>query len=79
MNNSVAVYTPKTKTYSKTNSLKSRVAIATCSQIMDHDKLWAGIFEIFGAQIDDDLKHYLQMRHRWIIKTPEYQKVKKLN
>ena len=59
MNQSVASYAPKTKTYSTTTSLLCRVHIAAAVQILGHAPLWKRIFSRLGLQIDDNLLNIL--------------------
>ena len=59
MNQSVASYAPKNKTYSKSTSLLCRVHIAAAVQIIGHASLWRRIFMDFGLIFDANLKDIL--------------------
>ena len=62
MNTSVASYAPKNKTYSLTDSLQCRVAIAAGVQILGYEKLWEKIFLALGLTFDDNLRSSLQTK-----------------
>ena len=48
LNKSVASYTPKHKIFSLTDSLTTRVAIATGTQILGYHDFWKEVFREFG-------------------------------
>ena len=62
MNQSVASYAPKGKTYSLTNSLDTRVAIAGCVQILGYLEFWSLVFAAFDIELDDNLRKHLRNR-----------------
>ena len=77
MNNSVASFGPKGKTYGKTESLDTRVAIAAGVQILGYELFWKQIFEELGLVFDDNLRKVLRRmqmdkdRKRKLAKTKE--------
>ena len=56
LNNSVATYAPKSKTYSLTNSLHCRVSIAAGLQIIGYEAFWYCVFHSFGIDFDKNLR-----------------------
>ena len=64
MNNSVASYAPKSKTYSLTDSLKCRIAIAAGIQICGYAALWTKIFRSLGLNMDDNMRASLDDRDK---------------
>ena len=60
MNTSVASFAPKNKTYSKTESLDARVAIAAGIQILGYENFWAEIYDEFGLDMDDNLRQFFR-------------------
>ena len=62
MNTSVSYYAPKNKTYSKTQSLDTRVAIAAGVQILGYLAFWMRVFTAFELDMDDNLRKSLQYR-----------------
>ena len=60
MNHSVAAFAPKGKTFSKTESLDTRVAIAACIQILGYTEFWRQIFCELSITFDDNLRHFLE-------------------
>ena len=64
MNQSVASYAPKGKTYSLTDSLDTRVCIAGGIQIHGYAGLWSKIFGAFQIELDDNLRKHLESRDR---------------
>ena len=56
MNHSVLVFAPKGKTYSKTESLETRVAIAASIQILGYEAFWELIYEDFRVSFDENLR-----------------------
>ena len=76
MNNSVASYAPKSRTYSTTNSLEARVNIAGATQVIGHKKFWTKIFEEFEVKIDDNLLHVLQCKDKRKLKKKIHDKTK---
>ena len=59
MNKSVSAFAPKGKTFSKTESLDARVAIAAGCQILGYEHFWEQIFEEFGIVMDPNLRSFL--------------------
>ena len=64
MNNSVASYAPKSKTFSLSNSLECRVAIAAGVQICGYTCLWSKIFDSLELSMDDNLRASLDDRDK---------------
>ena len=64
MKQSVSSYAPNSKTYSKTNSLDIRVALAAAIEILGYRKVWQKIFSDFGVDLNDNMKTVLQ---KWIV------------
>ena len=62
MNTSVSCYAPKNKTYSLTESLDTRVAIAAGVQILGYHDFWRRLFSEFNMEMDDNLESILQRR-----------------
>jgi len=62
MNTSVSAYAPKNKTYSMTQSLDTRVAIAAGVQILGYYQFWKRIFSEFDTEVDANLGAILQRR-----------------
>ena len=62
LNNSVASYAPKSKTFSLTNSLHCRVAIAAGVQILGYEDFWSRVFFKFGVDLDENQRISLQNR-----------------
>ena len=60
MNKSVSAFAPKGKTFSKTESLDTRVCIAAGIQILGHHDFWVLIFEDFGMTADGNLRKFLK-------------------
>ena len=60
MNHSVSAFTPKSKTYSKTESLETRVTIAASVQILGYEGFWEAIYQDFGVTVDANLRKYLR-------------------
>ena len=52
MNNSVAAYAPKSKTYSLADSLLVRIAVTTGIQILGYQSFWSQVFFKFGLELD---------------------------
>ena len=59
MNNSVSAFAPKGKTYSKTESLETRVAIAACVQILGYELFWELVYKDFGVSFDGNLRNII--------------------
>jgi hypothetical protein len=70
MNQSVSSYAPKTKTYSKTNSLDARVALAAAIEVAGYRRVWENFFFAFGVDLNENLTKVLdQMDHDKLMKT----------
>ena len=59
LNKSVATYAPKHKTFSLTESLTTRVAIAAGTQILGYHDFWKEIFQEFGIIFDSQISSVL--------------------
>ena len=55
MNTSVSFYAPKNKTYSTTQSLDTRVAIAAGVQILGYSSFGCRVFKMFELTVDENL------------------------
>ena len=64
LNNSVAAYAPKSRTYSLTNSLLCRVSIVAGVQILGYASFWSNVFSEFGLDLDSNLRHSLLARDK---------------
>ena len=64
MNHSLSAFAPKGKTFSKTQSLDTRVAIADCTQIVGYERFWEFIFDELAVTFDDNLRFYLRTTDR---------------
>ena len=64
MNNSVSAFAPKGKTYSKTESLETRVAIAACVQILGYELFWELVYKDFGVSFDGNLRRNMDKKKR---------------
>ena len=64
LNNSVASYAPKSRTYSLTNSLLCRVSIVAGIQIQGYEVFWSAVFSEFGVDLDSNLRRSLKARDR---------------
>ena len=64
MNQSVASYAPKGRTYSLTGSLDTRVAIAAGTQVVGYFKFWKAVFDALGLDLDLNLQKHLKLRDR---------------
>ena len=62
MNQSVASYAPKGKTYSLTDSLDTHVCIAGGIQILGYVGLWSKILSAFDIELDNNLRKHLESR-----------------
>ena len=62
LNNSVAAYAPKSRTYSLTNSLLCRVSIAAGISILGYEMFWDEVFMVFGIDLDSNLRCSLRNR-----------------
>ena len=70
MNQSVSSYAPKTKTYSKTNSLDARVALAAAIEVAGYRRVWEKIFFAFGVDLNENLSKVLaKMDHEKLMKS----------
>ena len=54
MNNSVAVYTPKTRNFSGTMSLQTRVGVTAGVLSLDYLGFWTCAFHDLGLEMDDE-------------------------
>ena len=79
MNQSVAAYAPKGKTFSLTDSLDTRVSIAGSIQIVGYFKFWDQVFRKLNIVMDPNLRKHLQSRDRIKKKKSEKQKTKEGN
>ena len=62
MNHSVATQAPKTKTFSKSSSLLTRVLICGATQIVGHHEVWTRIFTQFNLTMDANLSRHFQRK-----------------
>ena len=62
LNNSVAAYAPKNKTFSLTNSLQCRVSIAAGVQILGYEDFWSQVFISFGLDLDSNQRQSFRNR-----------------
>ena len=62
MNNSVASYVPKSKTYQLTNSLLVRIAIAAGVQIRGYEQFWKAVFDSFHLESNRNLVSALRKK-----------------
>ena len=60
LNHSVATIAPKTKDFSKSNSLRTRVMLIGGAQIVSHCELWSRIFKKLDVEMDDNLIKHLK-------------------
>ena len=60
MNQSVSAFAPKGKTFSRIQSLETRVAIAVVIQIKGYEAFWDIIFTECNMKLDDNLRAYLR-------------------
>ena len=58
MNNSVASFAPKGKTFDKTESLDARVVIVAGIQILGYELFWESIYDEFGLTFDNHLLEF---------------------
>ena len=63
MNNSVSTFALKGKTYSKTESLETRVPIAASIQLLGYEAFCELVYEDFGVTFDGNLITYLRNMH----------------
>ena len=64
MNNSVSSYAPKTKNFSGTMSLKTRVGVAAGIQAIGYYGFWKRVFDELDLPLDTAFEHSLKMRDR---------------
>ena len=76
MNHSVGTSAPKTKTFSKTNSLKARVMLCAGAQIVGHHELWRRVFDKFNLPLDQNLSRHLETKDNTKSKRQILQKTK---
>ena len=62
MNHSVATLAPKTKTFSKSRSLITRVPLCGATQILGYHEVWSRIFGKIYLTLDADLSHHFQQK-----------------
>jgi hypothetical protein len=60
MNKSVSCFSPKGKTFSRTESLDTRVGIAGGIQVLGYELFWQEIFQEFNMTLDDSLRAFLR-------------------
>ena len=78
MNHSVATLAPKTKTFSKSSSLLTRVLLCGATQIVGHHEVWNRIFKKFNCSLDGNLSRHFQRKdaakskRQLLQKTKEY-------
>ena len=60
LNRSVSAYAPKDRTYSKTESLMTRVDIAAAIHNVGHETFWRRIFRVLNLHFDDNLVRFLR-------------------
>ena len=65
MNQSVAAYAPKGKTFSLTESLDTRVAIAGGIQIVGYETFWEHVFHAFDIDMDNNLRKHLATKDKY--------------
>ena len=61
MNKSVVGFPSKDKTFSKTESLDTRVNIATGTQVLGYHDFCMLIIDKFGISADENLRHFLKL------------------
>jgi hypothetical protein len=61
MNNTIAWFAPKGKTYSGTNSLRVRISIAISIQSLGYDECFLRIFKDLGLDMDAITAHRMKM------------------
>ena len=64
MDNLASLYAPKTKTFCRNTSLKTRVCKAVAVQALGYQKFWTRIFDTLGLTIDDSVAASLKTRDR---------------
>ena len=64
MNQSVAAYAPKGKTFSLTESLDTHVAIAGGIHIVGYKKFWEHVFHAFDIDMDNNLRKHLATKDK---------------
>ena len=74
MNQSIAKYAPKNKSYGSTMSLSNRVAIAVGVFNYGHEKFWKEVYSDIGMTMTSTLSLHLQMKDRKIEKRRENEK-----
>ena len=76
MNQSVAAYAPKGKTFSLTDSLDTRVLIAGSIQIVGYFTFWDQVFRKLNIVMDPNLRKHLHSKDRIKKKKSDKQKTK---
>ena len=76
MNNSVAAFAPKTKNFSGTLSLRTRVAIAAGVMALGYEIFWTQVLDELGIEMDAVFRSSLQSRDRKKDKKRKRQKSK---
>ena len=76
MNHSVATLAPKTKTFSKSSSLLTRVMICGATRIVGHHEVWTKIFTQFNLNMDSNLSRHFQRKDDVKLKRQLFQKTK---
>ena len=77
LNHAVATIAPKTKDFSKSNSLRTRVMLTGAAQIVGHLELWSRIFKKLEVEMDENLIKHLKGKDNKKAKRQEQQKTKK--
>ena len=62
LNNSVASYAPKNKSFCRTTSLKTRVGIASAVMVLGYEGFWTRVFEELKVDMDDNFRTTLRRR-----------------
>ena len=60
MNKSVSAFAPKGKTFSRTESLDTRVGVAAGIQVLGYELFWDKVFHAFDLVMDDKLRLFLR-------------------
>ena len=74
MNNSVAKYALKIRTYSTSMSLTNRVMIANGYCNLDFYLLWSRVYSDLGLIMNDDAKKFLKQKDKNKVYRTEYQR-----
>ena len=60
MNKSVSAFAPKGKTFSRTESLDTRVSVAAGIQVLGYEIFWEKVFDAFELVMDNKLRLFLR-------------------